>query len=192
MIGWTRKIPARLARVDPALLYPILHRGERVQQHLAMIRALAGLVDGRTALVNTARGLTKSFGERIGKCDADQMKVEKIEELPAGVHSALEPLVTVVEVMTEQIQGYDKELAVIGRKEYPETTLLEQIAGVGLLIALTFILTLDDARRFRHSRDVGCFLGLRPKAARERGEPAATGYHQRRGLRLPLVGDQRL
>ena len=34
---------------------------------------------------------------------------------------------------------------------------------MGLLIALTFILTLDDANRFRHSRDVGCFLGLRPK-----------------------------
>lgn len=160
---------ARLARVDPALLYPIRHRGERAQEHLAMIKARAGLVDGRTALVNTARGLTKSFGERIGKCDADQMRVEKIEGLPAGVQSALQPLLVVVEAMTEQIQGYDKELAEIARKEYPETALLEQIAGVGLLIALTFILTLDDARRFRSSRDVGCFLGLRPKR-RESGE----------------------
>jgi len=157
------QILARLARVDPALLYPIRHRGERVQQHLAMVKARAGLVDGRTALVNTARGLTKSFGERIGKCDADQMGVEKIENLPAGVQSALKPLVTVVEAMTEQIQGYDKELAEIARKDYPETALLEQISGVGLLIALTFVLTLDDAKRFRYSRDVGCFLGLRPK-----------------------------
>jgi transposase len=31
------------------------------------------------------------------------------------------------------------------------------------LIALTFILTLDDATRFTRSRDVGCYLGLRPK-----------------------------
>jgi transposase len=31
------------------------------------------------------------------------------------------------------------------------------------LIALTFILTLDDGDRFQRSRDVGCFLGLRPK-----------------------------
>jgi transposase len=154
---------ARLARVDPALLYPIRHRGERVQQHLAMIKARAGLVDGRTALVNTARGLTKSFGERIGKCDADQMKAEKIEKLSAGVQAALQPLLLVVEAMTEQIQAYGEQLAEIARKDYPETALLEQIAGVGLLIALTFILTLDDAKRFRYSRDVGCFLGLRPK-----------------------------
>jgi transposase len=157
------QILARLARVDPALLYPIRHRGEQAQQHLARIKARAGLVDGRTALVNTARGLTKSFGERMGKCDADQMGVEKIEGLPAGVQSALQPLLRVVEVMTEQIRGYDQELAEIARKEYPETALLEQISGVGLLIALTFILTLDDATRFRYSRDVGCFLGLRPK-----------------------------
>jgi transposase len=154
---------ARLARADPALLYPIRHRGEQAQQHLAMIKARAGLVDGRTALVNTARGLTKPFGERIGKCDADQMGVGKIEKLAVGVQAMLQPLLVVVEAMTEQIQSYDKELAEIARKQYPETALLEQITGVGLLIALTFILTLDDANRFRHSRDVGCFLGLRPK-----------------------------
>jgi transposase len=157
------QVLARLARVDPALLYPIRHRGERAQAHLAMIKARAALVDGRTALVNTARGLTKSFGERIGKCDADQLRVEKIEHLPAEVDSALRPLLLMVEAMTEQIHGYDKELAEIARKEYPETALLEQVSGVGLLIALTFILTLDDPKRFRYSRDVGCFLGLRPK-----------------------------
>jgi len=107
--------------------------------------------------------LTKAFGERIGKCDADQMRVEKIESLPVGVRSALEPLLRVVESMTEQIQDYDRTLAEIARKEYPETALLQQVAGVGTLIALTFILTLDDGTRFARSRDVGCFLGLRPK-----------------------------
>jgi transposase len=29
---------------------------------------------------------------------------------------------------------------------------------------LTFVLTLDDPARFAKSRDVGCFLGLRPKS----------------------------
>jgi len=37
------------------------------------------------------------------------------------------------------------------------------------LIALTFVLTLDDASRFEHSREVGPYLGLRPKQ-RESGE----------------------
>jgi transposase len=31
------------------------------------------------------------------------------------------------------------------------------------LIALTFILTVEDRERFQKSRDVGCYVGLRPK-----------------------------
>jgi transposase len=48
---------ARLARVDPKLLYPIRHRGEQAQADLAVIRARAALVEGRTKLINAARGL---------------------------------------------------------------------------------------------------------------------------------------
>ena len=40
--------------------------------------------------------------------------------------------------------------------------LLKQVKGVGTLIALTFLLTLEDPHRFRKSRDVGCYLGLQP------------------------------
>jgi transposase len=36
------------------------------------------------------------------------------------------------------------------------------VKGVGTLIALTYVLTLDDPHRFRRRRDAGCFLGLRP------------------------------
>src|SRR6266581_6279203 len=34
--------------------------------------------------------------------------------------------------------------------------------GVGDLIALTYVLTLEDPRRFRKSREAGCFVGLQP------------------------------
>jgi transposase len=40
---------------------------------------------------------------------------------------------------------------------------------VGTLIALTFVLTLEDPHRFRSSRQAGCYVGLRPKR-RESGE----------------------
>ena len=160
---------ARLARVDPALLYPIRHRGERAQEHLMLIKARAGLVEGRTALVNQVRGQAKAFGDRVGACDADQMRQDKLEGLSEGVKEALRPVVEVIEKMTEQIQRYDRDVTKIAREEYPESALLEQVYGVGTLIALTFILTLDDASRFENSRDVGCYLGLRPKR-KESGE----------------------
>ena len=64
---------ARLARIDPGLLGPVRHRSAKAQIHLTVIRARAGLVSARTALVNTARGLAKSYGERLRKCGARQV-----------------------------------------------------------------------------------------------------------------------
>jgi transposase len=43
---------ARLARVDPKLLYPLKHRGEEGQAHMALIRSREALVSVRTQLVN--------------------------------------------------------------------------------------------------------------------------------------------
>jgi transposase len=60
---------ARLARIDPQLLCPVKHRSAKAQADLSVIRARAGLVGARTALVNTARGLAKSYGERLRGCN---------------------------------------------------------------------------------------------------------------------------
>ena len=40
---------------------------------------------------------------------------------------------------------------------------MRQIKGVGPLTALTFVLTIEDPARFKHSRDVGPYLGLVPR-----------------------------
>src|SRR5271156_5829864 len=72
---------ARLARIDPQLLCPVKHRSAQAQSHLMVIRARAGLVRSRTALVNTARGLTKSYGERLRGCNGRNMNPEKAEGL---------------------------------------------------------------------------------------------------------------
>jgi transposase len=154
---------ARLARVDPRLLRPIQHRSEQAQGHLRVIRVRAALVEARTMLVNAARGLTKATGERLPSCDADQMGVEVAESLPAGLQNALRPLLEEVGSLTEKIQALDQQVEQIARTDYPETDLLRQVSGVGPLIALTFVLTVEDRERFQKSRDVGCYLGLRPR-----------------------------
>jgi transposase len=154
---------ARLARVDPKLLQPIRHRTEKAQQDLMAIRVRAVLVDARTALVNAARGLAKSMGQRLPACAAERMSLDKLEELPEQLRDRLKPLAEEAASLTAQIKTLDEQIEQIARKDYPETELLMQIKGVGTLIALTFVLTVDDAERFEHSRDVGCYLGLRPK-----------------------------
>src|SRR6202035_3985042 len=71
---------ARLARIDPQLLGPVKHRSAQAQADLTVIRARAGLVRARTALVNTARGLAKSYGERLRGCNVRNM----IRKKPKG------------------------------------------------------------------------------------------------------------
>jgi transposase len=154
---------ARLARVDPQLLRPIQHRCERAQGHLMVIRVRASLVEARTALVNAARGLAKAIGERLPSCDTDHMGVARLESLPAGVRETLRPLLEEVASLTEKIHALDQKIEQIARSEYPETELLRQVSGVGTLIALTFVLTVEDRERFQKSRDVGCYVGLRPR-----------------------------
>jgi transposase len=160
---------ARLARVDPQLLRPIQHRSEEAQQHLMVIRVRATLVETRTALVNSARGLAKSMGERLPKCDADNLDVECMETLPEALQTTLKPLLEEVASVTEKIHALDERIEQIAREQYPETALLKQVSGVGNLIALTFVLTVEDPARFGKSRDVGCYVGMRPKS-RESGE----------------------
>lgn len=153
---------ARLARADPKLLSPIRHRGVQAQTDLAVIRARAELMEARTALINSARGLAKPMGERLKKCDADQVKEGLADGLGEAVRAVIGPLLKSVEAISEQICEYDQKIEAIA-KRYPETELLTQVYGVGTLIALTYMLTIEDAQRFEHSRDVGPYLGLTRK-----------------------------
>ncbi len=136
---------ARLARIDPELLGPVRHRSAQAQIHLTVIRARAELVSARTSLVNAARGLVKSYGQRLPKCGTQQV--------------------------SRQVE------------------LLKQVKGVGTQIALTYVLTLEDPHRFPKSREVGCFLGLRP-GRRDSGESQPQMHISKEGdpyLRTMLV-----
>src|ERR1035437_8385807 len=140
---------ARLARIDPQLPCPVKHRSARAQADLTVIRARAGLVRARTALVNTARGLAKSYGERLRGCNVRNMNPEKAEGLSPELQTALEPLLAGIESLSERIRECNERIEGLAAKSYPQVALLKQVKGVGTLIALTFLLTLEDAHRFR-------------------------------------------
>ena len=89
MIELDARTLARLARIDPGLLGPVRHRSAQAQIHLTVIRARAALVSTRTALVNAARGLTKSYGERLRKCGTEQMNRDSSQGVEPGVARCL-------------------------------------------------------------------------------------------------------
>ena len=152
---------ARLARIDPQLLAPVQHRSAQAQAHLMVIRARAGLVRARTSLINTARGLTKSYGERLRGCSPRNLNAEKARQLSPELQAALGPLLAGIESLSEQIRESNERIEQLAQTSYPEVALLKQVKGVGTLIALTYLLTLEDPHRFRKSRDVGLQPGRR-------------------------------
>src|SRR5262250_3256039 len=113
---------ARLARIDPELLYPVKHRSAPAQADLMMIRARAGLVRARTGLVNTARGLAKSYGERLRGCNVRNMDPEKAEGLSPELQRALEPLLAAIAEVSERISEYNDRIEALAQASYQPTT----------------------------------------------------------------------
>jgi transposase len=173
---------ARLVRIDPELLGPVRHRSAKAQIHLTVIRARAELVSARTALVNAARGLVKSFGERLPQCGTYQVSEKLAEGLSAELREVLVPLLRAIESLSQRIQEYDEWMEKIAQEVYPEVSLLKQVKGVGTQIALTYVLTIEDPYRFVKSREVGCFLGLKP-GRRNSGESEPQKHISKEGDR---------
>src|SRR5215211_1967353 len=181
---------ARLARVDPKLLYPLKHRNEDSQAHMALIRSREALVSCRTQLVNHVRGAVKSFGARLPKCPARSFHKKAPEHIPEALRPALGPILEQIGSLTESIRQYDRKLQTISEESYPETDLLRQVEGIGVLTALTFVLTLGDPYRFEKSRSVGAYLGLVPASDRsgERDPQRRISKEGDQMLRKLLVG----
>src|SRR5918995_4740923 len=181
---------ARLARVDPKLLYPLKHRGEDSQAHLALIRSREALVSCRTQLVNHVRGAVKSFGHRLPKCPARSFHKKAPSHIPEALWAALGPILETIGSLTERIRDYERQLEAISKEHYPETDLLRQVEGIGMLTALSFVLTLEDPSRFAKSRMVGAYLGLVP-ATDQSGDRDPQKHISKEGdemLRKLLVG----
>ena len=170
---------SEIVAVKPNLLCPIKHRGEQAQNDLALIRARAALVRSRTMLINHVRSTVKSIGGRLTKTSAGAFS-KQVDAIPDERRIVLEPLMKQISDLTAYIRGYNKTI-----KErvnsYPEAILLMRISGVGPLVTLAFICTIEDPHRFRNVRKIGSYLGLRPRLD-ESGEIS-------KELRITKAGD---
>lgn len=154
---------ARVGRVDPQLLAPIHHRSEATQVALAGLRTRDALVRARTLLVNHVRGSVKAVGGRIPHCSTESFPRQAAPALPAALAAQLTPVLEEIAGLSQQIRAADRRVEQQVATQYPEAQALMQVAGVGPLTALCFVLTLEDPARFPTSRTVGSYLGLRPR-----------------------------
>jgi transposase len=156
------EVLARLVRLDPEFLKPIQHRSEEAQLLRANLKVRSAMVEARTKWINTVRGLLRSFGYKVsGK--APHTFVDRVErlKLPEELRAVIEPLLEQLDLLTGEIIRRNERLEEMA-KDLPEVEHLRQIPGVGPVVATYFVLTVDDPHRFRSSRDVASFFGLRP------------------------------
>ncbi len=154
---------ARIARVDPKLLYPIKHRGRESQLDLLNIKARDLLVKTRKMQIAHVRCVAKGFGERVSKCSTKSFYNHADDELSAELLDVLASVLESIKELSSKITEYEKRIKKLGKEKYPETATLQAVVGVGPITALAYVLTLEDPKRFKKSRDVGPFLGLVPR-----------------------------
>lgn len=155
---------ARWARSDPEMLEPVQHPGADIQADMAVVHSRRALVEARTKLINRTRGLVKSWGARLPRCDADYFCDRAPGHIPAELHRAVEPLLESIASLTAQIKRLEEHIETLATKKYGEITRrLTQVKGVGTITALTYVLTVREPERFPRSRQVGPYLGLTPR-----------------------------
>lgn len=151
---------ARMTRADKKLLHPIKVIDKKRQEDLLAIKARDLLVKQRTGIVNAIRGFLRSMG--IDDSTYSHEVINDIySELPKEIQENLRGLFSALTAIDNNIKEYDKRIRKIA-KDYPETKILQQIKGVGPLIALSFVLIIGDPHRFS-SRECSSYVGLVPK-----------------------------
>lgn len=154
---------AELGRSNPKLLAPITHRTKEAQADLAVQRARNEVVGTRTGHINHVRGVLKSHGYRAPSVSPESFGTRAVDSIPPELTTALLPILKLIRDATACIRAYDKEIERLGREQYPVAQLLQKIPGVGPIVSVSFVLTLDDPKRFERGREVGAYLGLVPR-----------------------------
>ena len=158
------EILSELLRTNSALVTLIEHRSQEQQAIWAQIEARSLLVKTRTILINSARGMVKSAGDRLSSTASNAFNGKTWSEVPEALRPALAPIYTEIASLTKSINEFDTKIEKAIQDLYPQDTEnLTEIPGVGTLTAAAFLLALGNSERFAKPRDVGAYFGLVPK-----------------------------
>lgn len=148
----------------------------------SLITARKTLVNQRTKLKNTIRGLLKGYGIRLSTTGTKSFssKVrEMLNALPSAAQMAVEGVLNGFQALEEQAQKLEKEIKHEAQND-SDACLLMTIPGIGPITALSFKAAIGDPKRFQNSRFVGAYLGMTPHQYSS-GETQRLGRISKRG-----------
>lgn len=168
------EVLARLSCFGRGLLQPVYERRDEASLLRTRLGVRTALVRSKVAMVNSVRGTLRSLGYRVqGQSVARFVASYGSLSIPLPLRQALDPLVETIVDLSKRIEALTDTLTKEGRED-PLLQRLQSVPGIGPIVSLGFVSWIDDPHRFRRSRDVGSYLGLRPRVR-------ASGGTERRG-----------
>lgn len=160
------EVLARLSCFGEGLLPTVYQRSEESANVQTRLRVRSTLVRSKVAMVNSLKGSLRNRGYRLrGQAIRRVIANLVAMELPSELRQSLDPLVEALLEVDERLRAVNAEI----REECQENRLLKRlqtVPGVGPVVSLAYVSWIDDPTRFRSSRQVGPYLGLRPKVRR--------------------------
>jgi transposase len=182
----------KLAKLASMNQLPTVHMPPPQQrQKRRLVHHRRSLVQRRTASKNLVRSIFNQQGiplPRGTKCwtraGIEQLRLEakKITECDVDNlwRGRLDVELLVMAVIDQQIKQIDKALEGLADEK---TRLLMTVGGVGIGLAQTVVVHLDDPHRFKSAAQVGSYAGLTPRQSQS-GETDRNGHITRRGPSL--------
>lgn len=156
---------AKIGRMDIDLLYPVNHVSQGALKDRLIISSRENLVSERKRLIQSVRGSVKALGEYIESCSAEVFPKRariSLADADGELLTTLEPTLKCIEAMNAGIADLDAKLATLSAEKYPATAQLQQVAGVGPVTAIAFVLAIEDPNRIDGIRNIGAYFGLAP------------------------------
>ena len=131
----------------------------------AQLKVREQLIKAHHAMANQLRGLLKLFGLRMGQATTPNKRAERLAALFAqkpDLGPVLAPLVAGLAALEQQIAASSRSLKARAAAD-PVAVRLMSVPGVGPIVALTYLSSIEDPSRFARSRDAGAYAGLVPR-----------------------------
>lgn len=157
------EILARLSRMDGVLLGSVYQRSTSAQLLRTRLRIRSVMVQVRTKLINSVRGVLRAHGYRMPRCTTDRFVGKFVDlEVDDTLRQILDPMLEMICQVSEQVASLTAELQAMSDEDELMAR-LRSVPGVGPLVSISFVAWVDRPERFARSRDVGACLGLRPR-----------------------------
>ena len=164
---------ARLSAMNQ--INPVHVPAPRVRAWRELIAYRHSLIQRRTAIKNSLRAtLTRqAIAWPAGPSGWTQARRRQLEAMAAEADGAVwrgmvrEDLAQMT-TLDLSIAAVEKELDAVAAQD-GRVALLQTIPGVGRRLAETLVAVIDEPRRFRNRRQVGCYAGLTPRKIQSGG-----------------------